>query len=60
MPSPIETFATNGKTYHKGVNVAADDPAVIRLPHLFNGVKPAATTDAPKPARKAAPTKAGN
>jgi len=61
MPSPIETFATGGKTYHKGATVAADDPAVIRLPDLFNGVKPAVVVDdAPKPTRKGAPTKAGN
>ena len=52
MPSPIETFATLGRTYIKGTDVAADDPAVIALPELFSGVK------APKPTRKGATTKA--
>jgi hypothetical protein len=56
MPSPIETFATLGRTYHKGVGVADDDPAVIALPQLFAGVKP--TTEAPKLARKVSPKKA--
>jgi hypothetical protein len=57
MPSSIATFATLGRTYHKGVGVADDDPAVIALPELFAGVKPAAAATAPKPARKAAPKK---
>ena len=57
MPTVIETFATGGVTYQKGALVAADDPAVLRLPDLFAGVKPAAAATAPKPARKAAPKK---
>lgn len=60
MPSPIATFATLGRTYHKGVGVADDDPAVIALPQLFAGVKPAAAANAPKLARKVAPTKASS
>jgi hypothetical protein len=55
MPTVIATFATGGVTYQKGAIVAADDPAVLRLPDLFSGVKPAATP--PKLPRKAAPKK---
>ncbi len=55
MPTVIATFATGGITYQKGATVAADDPAVLRLPDLFAGVKPAATP--PKLPRKTAPKK---
>ena len=55
MPTVIATFATGGVTYQKGALVAADDPAVLRLPDLFAGVKPADAS--PKLPRKAAPKK---
>lgn len=55
MPTVKETFATGGVTYQKGALVAADDPAVLRLPDLFAGVKAPATT--PQLPRKAAPKK---
>jgi hypothetical protein len=40
MPSPINTFAMSGRTYHKGERIAATDPAVIARPDLFDGVAP--------------------
>lgn len=58
MPTVKETFATGGVTYPKGASVAADDPAVLRLPDLFAGVKTPSAT--PKLPRKAAPTKETN
>jgi hypothetical protein len=49
MPTPFDTFAMSGRTFHKGEQYAVTDPVVIARPDLF---------DAPRPARKTT-TKAG-
>lgn len=55
MPTPRETFRS-GRLYVAGIEVAADDPAVLRHPHLFDGVEQA--TAAPGEKRDVAPPSA--
>ena len=43
MPTPNDTFAMSGRTFHKGERYSLTDPVVVARPDLF---------DVPKPTRK--------
>lgn len=58
MPKPVTSFSFAGRIYNVGVDVAADDPAVRRHPHLFDGPPPVALVRAPVETATARPGEA--